>query len=49
MVRTEAERRGIGWTCWDDGGKFQVMNPAAGTRNEPLRAALFDRWRRWRR
>lgn len=43
MVRTEAERRGIGWAYWDDGGKFKVMNAANGTWDEPLRAALLDK------
>jgi endoglucanase len=42
LVRTEAERRGIGWALWDDGGGFKVMDPASGTWNEPLRRALFE-------
>jgi endoglucanase len=42
LVRTEAERRGIGWAYWDDGGKFKAMNPFAGTWNEGLRQALVD-------
>jgi endoglucanase len=42
LVRTEAERRGVGWAYWDDGGKFKLMDANAGTWNEPLRRALFD-------
>ncbi len=42
LVRTEAERRGIGWALWDDGGGFKAMDPASGTWNEPLRQALFE-------
>lgn len=42
LVRTEAERRGIGWAYWDDGGRFKLMNPATGTLNEALHRALFD-------
>ena len=43
LVRTESERRGIGWAYWDDGGKFKVMDAANGTWNEGLRRALVDR------
>jgi endoglucanase len=43
LVRTEAERRGIGWAYWDDGGGFKVMNPVAGTWNEGLKKALLDK------
>jgi endoglucanase len=43
LVRTEAERRGIGWAYWDDGGQFKVMDPRTGQWNEPLRRALLDR------
>jgi endoglucanase len=43
LVRTEAERRGIGWAYWDDGGRFKVMDPGASTWNEGLRRALLDR------
>jgi endoglucanase len=43
LVRTEAERRGIGWALWDDGGKFQAMDPQKGTWNEPLERALFGK------
>jgi endoglucanase len=42
LVRTEAERRGIGWAYWDDGGKFKLMDPASGTLNQALHRALFD-------
>ena len=43
LVRTEAERRGIGWAYWDDGGGFKAMNTVAGSWNEGLRKALTDR------
>jgi endoglucanase len=43
LVRTEAERRGIGWAYWDDGGAFKIMNVMNGTWNENLRKALFDK------
>jgi endoglucanase len=43
LLRTEAERRGIGWAYWDDGGGFKAMNPLAGTWNEGLRKALVDK------
>ena len=42
LVRTEAERRGIGWAYWDDGGKFKAMDPRAGSWNEGLRRALLE-------
>lgn len=42
LVRTEAERRGIGWAYWDDGGKFKLLDPASGTLNQALHRALFD-------
>lgn len=41
LVRTEAERRGIGWAYWDDGGGFKAMNVANGTWNEALKRALL--------
>ena len=41
LVRTEAERRGIGWAYWDDGGSFKIMNVSNGTWNEPLKKALL--------
>jgi endoglucanase len=43
LVRTEAERRGIGWAYWDDGGSFKAMNVQAGNWNEGLRKALLDK------
>jgi endoglucanase len=42
LVRTEAERRGIGWAYWDDGGRFKAMNTQAGTWNESLKRALLE-------
>lgn len=42
LVRTEAERRGIGWAYWDDGGSFKIMNVPNGTWNESLKKALLD-------
>ncbi|MBN1610400.1 MAG: glycoside hydrolase family 5 protein [Polyangiaceae bacterium] len=42
LVRTEAERRGIGWAYWDDGGRFKAMDVRTGTWNEGLRRALLD-------
>ena len=41
-MRTEAERRGIGWAYWDDGGSFQAMNTKTGTWSESLRRALLE-------
>jgi endoglucanase len=43
LVRTESERRGIGWAYWDDGGKFKVLDAPNGKWNEGLRRALVDR------
>jgi endoglucanase len=42
LVRTEAERRGIGWAYWDDGGRFKLMDTQTGRLDERLRRALFD-------
>ncbi|MBN2341394.1 MAG: cellulase family glycosylhydrolase [Deltaproteobacteria bacterium] len=42
MVRTEAERRGIGWAIWDDGGKNKVLDIQSGTWTEAVYDALFD-------
>jgi endoglucanase len=42
LVRTEAERRGIGWALWDDGGKFKAMDAQQGTWNRSLHGALFE-------
>jgi endoglucanase len=41
IVKQEAERRHIGWTLWDDGGKFKAMNVADGTWVAPVQAGLF--------
>jgi endoglucanase len=43
LVRTEAERRGVGWAYWDDGGSFKIMNVSNGTWNETLKKALLER------
>jgi endoglucanase len=43
LVRSEAERRGIGWAYWDDGSQFKVMDPKTGQWNERLRRALLER------
>jgi len=43
LVRTESERRGMGWAYWDDGGKFKVLDAPSGKWNEGLRRALLDR------
>jgi endoglucanase len=43
LVRTEAERRGMGWAVWDDGGSFKIVDPKTGQWNERLRRALLDR------
>jgi endoglucanase len=40
-VREEAEKRGIGWCYWDDGGSFQVMKPREMAWVEPLKRALI--------
>ena len=42
LVRTEAERRGIGWAYWDDGGRFKAMDTRQGVWNESLRQALMQ-------
>ena len=42
LVRTEAERRGIGWAYWDDGSKFRAMNVKTRTWHEGLRRALLE-------
>lgn len=41
-VRTEAERRGIGWSYWDDGGVYQILDPASGQWLQSIRDALLD-------
>jgi endoglucanase len=40
-VREEAEKRGIAWCYWDDGGGFQVMKPKENAWVEPLKRALI--------
>ncbi len=42
LVRTEAERRGIGWAVWDDGGRFQAMVVRARRWIPYLKSALLD-------
>jgi endoglucanase len=42
LVRTEAERRGIGWAVWDDGGLFKVLVVRSRKLVPYLRRALFD-------
>jgi hypothetical protein len=41
LVKTEAERRHIGWALWDDGGKFKAMHVNDGTWTAPIQAGLF--------
>jgi endoglucanase len=41
-VRDEAERRGIGWAYWDDGGAFKVYDQKARAWNAQLRSALLE-------
>lgn len=41
-VRKEAERRGIAWAYWDDGGSFKVYDQRTRTWVTELRAALLD-------
>jgi endoglucanase len=41
-VRREAERRGIGWAYWDDGGSFKVFDQKAHTWNAAMKAALLE-------
>jgi endoglucanase len=40
-VRGEAERLGIGWCYWDDGGMNKAMNLADGTWVQPIGDALL--------
>jgi endoglucanase len=42
LIRTEAERRGMGWAYWDDGGGFRAMNTTTGTWNDKLKRALLE-------
>lgn len=41
LVRQEAERRGIGWAYWDDGGTMMAMNVKSKTWVPELRDALL--------
>jgi endoglucanase len=41
-VRKEAERRGIAWTYWDDGGAFKAYDQKERAWVTVLRAALLD-------
>lgn len=41
MVRKEAEKHGIGWAYWEDGGSFSVYNHRNGTWDEELKTALL--------
>jgi endoglucanase len=41
-VRHEAERRGIGWAWWHDGGAFKVYDEKARSWIPELRAALVE-------
>jgi endoglucanase len=42
MVRTEAERRGLGWAYWDDGGMNRGMNVHTGEWVPVIQRALFN-------
>jgi len=42
LIKTEAEKRHIGWALWDDGGRFHAMNVQDGTWVEPVRKGLFE-------
>jgi len=42
LVRTEAERRHIGWAYWDDGGHNQALDVAHGSWLPALKHALFE-------
>jgi endoglucanase len=41
MVRTEAEKRGIGWAYWDDGASFAMYDDKSRSWNESLKGALL--------
>jgi endoglucanase len=41
LVRQEAERRGIGWAYWDDGGSFKALDVKTGQWVPYLRDALL--------
>jgi len=40
-VRQEAQRRGIGWAYWDDGGKNRIVDVERGAWVQPLAEALL--------
>ena len=42
MVRKEAERRGIGWAYWDDGGHNKAVDLLDNFWIEPVAQALFE-------
>lgn len=42
LVRREAERHGMGWAYWDDGGSFKAYDQKARTWDAELRAALLE-------
>lgn len=41
LVRSEAERRHIGWALWDDGARFRAMNVDWNSWIQPIEAGLF--------
>ncbi|MGC4094870.1 MAG: glycoside hydrolase family 5 protein [Polyangiaceae bacterium] len=41
LVRSEAERRQIGWALWDDGSRFRAMNVGWNAWIAPIEAGLF--------
>ncbi|MBN2714438.1 MAG: cellulase family glycosylhydrolase [Deltaproteobacteria bacterium] len=43
MVRKEAERRGIGWCYWDDGGHNKGIDVKTGQWTPLVHRALFDK------
>lgn len=42
LVRLEAERRGIAWALWDDGGRNKAMDVRSGEWVPVVRRALFE-------
>ncbi len=41
LVREEAEKQGIGWAYWDDGGRFKIFDRKTGVWDPELTAALL--------
>lgn len=41
LIRQEAERRGMAWSYWDDGGSYRVLDVKTGSWVTPLREALL--------